>query len=917
MSEERPHSSLPSSANLKKLLLIDAYSVYYRAYYAFSNNPLKNSKGKETSVIFGFFNTLYSLITHRDFDFILIALDSKTETFRHKQYPAYKANRPPMPDSLREQVDYTVDLLVGLGLPHWQVPGYEADDLMGTAARKAEKEGVASEIFTSDKDLAQVVNDRIHLLHSPRKGDDFFTEGPGEILDKWGVKPNQMIDLLTLIGDTADNVPGVKGIGKKTASAILNQFPSIEVVYENIEDIPSKTTRKKLEASRKEAFLSKRLITLDLEVSDPPALEDMTFQPVNQEAILDALKERELFSIIKKFNLESAKSTFYLNDFKSRKKKSLSSSETSFSPFRRRGLRVEELEMIHQKAMQSGSMTFDLETTSLDPFIARLVAVVFAFPDQSSFYLRLLTSDRDLYAKALPALKAIFEEKTIKKIGHNLKFEFSILNQCGIRLRGIFFDTMLAEYVLNPNRTHYNLENLAMSYFAYHKKAYREMLGDHVDILSVPEKDLQDYTMEDGEFTQRLFEAQLKQLDPRQKKLLFDLEMLLIPVLGTMETNGVMIDTGILKRLSDQSALEIDAITRQIHDLAGEKFNIRSTKAVQAILFERLGIKPLKKTKMGYSTDISVLEKLASRHPIAQALVRYRMFTKLKSTYLDSLPRLIHPQTGRIHTNYNQSVAATGRLSSTHPNLQNIPVKMEEGRNIRDAFIAPKKCVIASFDYSQVELRVLAKLSGDRSLLDAYTKNLDIHHHTARLLFGMEEINPDQRRMAKTINFSVVYGISPYALAEDLKISPKEAAAFIEGYFAAYPGVKQYITDVVELARKKKYVRTYYQRKRPVPDILSANHNIRSHAERVAFNSVIQGTASDIIKVAMIRVHQGLGKGELEGEMVMQVHDELIFYLPEKKLEEQTSRICQWMKAVEPFSDVLEVNVKTGKNWNT
>ena len=585
--------------------------------------------------------------------------------------------------------------------------------------------------------------------------------------------------------------------------------------------------------------------------------------------------------------------------------------------FKRMTLNPNDFKKVVMASQKHRQMTFDLETTSLDYFTTHLVAIVFAFPDYSSYYLRIKTKSQDHYSIIYPELKKILEDKSIKKIGHNLKFEYLVLKQCGIELKGIYFDTMLGEYLLNSNRTHFNLESIILDYFGVQKQTYSEMQGRKETIFEIDEGVLETYTFEDGEYTQLIFEKQIKSLKKKELNLMHTIEVPLIEVLGEVETNGVVLDIKALGKLSDRCQLEIDSLTLEIHQLAGKNFNINSTKELQSILFDKMAIKPLKKTKTGYSTDITVLEKLAGHYPIANALLRYRLINKLKSTYTDSLSKLIHKKTNRVHTNYNQSIAATGRLSSTHPNLQNIPIKMEEGREVRSCFVAPPGHLVASFDYSQVELRILAKLSGDKTLLDIYKNNIDIHRQTAELIFNTQNISSDERRMAKTINFSVMYGISAFALAEDLKISQKEASFFIEAYFAAYPGVKQYINKVIELARSKQYTLTYYGRKRSVPNILSSNLHQKSHAERVAFNSVIQGTASDIIKIAMIDINKSIKNSELRGEMIMQVHDELVFYIPDNEiLEKQCQQIKTRMSSVEPFQDILSVNAEIGTSWN-
>ncbi len=922
---------------MKRLLLVDTFAIFFRSFFAFGGTPLTNKKGDETSVLFGFFNTLYKLLNERSFDYFACVLDSPGPTFRHELDANYKAHRPETPDSLKKQIAAAIHVLPFLGVPHPQMKGFEADDVIATLSKRAAREGMEVEIFSSDKDLTQLVDDRIRILKQDQKTGDFITMDAGGVREKWGVPPEGIRDLFALIGDTSDNVPGVKGVGPKTAVKLLEEFKSLDGIYEHLESVAAKGVREKLRENRDNAFLSKKLVTVAENIEGLPAPSELVFAPVMQAKALPFLQDWELTTVIKRFVIDRKEESFTLLDFEktvSRKSKSPAlgaKSEKSspdkktesavglpnLPPFNRKVLDSTSFHLINEKALAFKEMAFDIETTSLDPFAVDLVAAVFVFPDKTSYYARVKTHERDEAKLLLDTIKSTLEDSSVKKIGHNLKFEKAILRGMGVELRGIHFDTMIAAYFLDSNRSHYNLESLVEEHFHYAKQTYSQMAAK-TPILDIDPKVLEDYTFSDGEFTWRLYEKENAELQGTERKLFEELDLKLIPVLAEMERLGVCVDRKLLAKLSSEMTEELGKLEIQIHEAAGETFNINSTKQLQEILFTKLGIKPIKKTKTGYSTDVDVLEKLARDHAIANFLLRFRVISKLLGTYVNALPEMIHPKTGRIHSDYNQSVAATGRLSSNNPNLQNIPIKGPDGRAIRRAFVAPMGKKLVSFDYSQVELRVLAELSQDPRLVEAYLAKRDIHRETASLLFGVshDAVNEDQRRIAKTINFSVIYGISAFSLAEDLKVSTKEAQGFIDGYFKAYRGVREYIDQIVNEAREKKYVTTFYGRKRPIPEIASPQFFVRAHAERTAFNTVIQGTASDIIKFAMVSIWEKIAMGKIEGELVMQVHDELVFYLPTGTEEKTIPILSEEMRAVKPFEKILDVNWTVGDCWD-
>jgi DNA polymerase-1 len=922
---------------LKTLILVDTFGVLFRSYFAFGAKPLVNSKGVETSVIFGFFNTLYRLIRERPFDHFACVLDMPGPTFRDKIDPNYKAHRPETPDSLKKQIAETIELLPLLGVPHIGKTGFEADDVIATLSTRAAKAGYKVEIVSSDKDLCQLVGDQVCLLQNDKKTGDWIEFGSEHVKEKWGVPPTGIVDLFALIGDTSDNVPGVKGIGPKTAVKLFEKRNTLDELYAHLDEVKPDGVKEKLKTDKENAYLSQKLVTVEREVPDMPTIEELDFKPFDQTKALNHLQEWELTRLIRNWGLdqEGLGESFTLRDLS---KKSPSASKAAVkkssnaagakesaemistpmpSDFKRETVGVKELSKVIEAAELEKLFVFDLETTGLDSLTAKLVAIVFAFPSGKSFYIRTLTKENDLNEAVLKKLKPIFENESIGKIGHNLKFETSMLGAWGTTLKGLHFDTMLAAYLTDGNRAGYNLESLVESYFGYAKKTYSETFGKNTDLLEVEPSILETYTYEDGEYTWKLYEKLLGAVTGKEKQFFETIEMPMIPVLSKMERTGVILDTSLLKKLSGEMKDELEGLEKNIHSEAGEEFNINSTKQLQEILFVKKGIKPIKKNKTGFSTDVEVLEKLAPNHSIANYLLRYRLLTKLKSTYIDALPELISPISGRVHTSYNQAVAATGRLSSQNPNLQNIPIKEKEGRAIRRAFTAPPGLLLASFDYSQVELRILAYLSKDERLVQAYAQGRDIHRETASLLFGKKDdaIDDDERRIAKTINFSVIYGISAFSLGEQLGLPTREAQSFIDAYFAGYPGVRKMIDDVVATAKENSYVETFYGRKRPVPEINGANHNIRMHAERLAFNTVIQGTASDIIKIAMIEIHNQIEAKKIKATMVMQVHDELVFYLKPDDLMDQGPTIVHLMKNIQPFDKILDVSFKSGLNW--
>lgn len=884
-------------------------------------------------MLFGFFNTLQKLLQERPFDAIAAALDSRTKTFRHEIDPNYKANRPETPPALIKQIGATARLLPKLGIPILQKDGFEADDFIATATREARAAGWAVEIFSGDKDLTQLVDAHAVMLGQEKKTGEFITSGVEAVREKWGVSPAQIPDLFAIIGDASDNVPGVKGIGPKGAAKLLADWGTLDAIYANLEKVQPKGIQEKLAVSRENAFLSKKLVTLDAELGEIPATETLVLAPVDQAAVLESLRDWELSTIIRRFAFDREGGPFRVNelpvktgatkravkaDIAAEAPAAQGAVASTGAPFERRTVKADELGLVAELARSEKRLVIDLETTSLDAYEARVVAAVFAFPGRKSFYARLITWDRNDFKRFAEIIGPVLEDEGIQKIGHNLKFERSILLRQGIALRGLWWDTMLAAWVRDSDRPTFNLEGLLADTFGVQKNTYKQMAGKAASILDIPEEVLETYTYEDGEYTYRLFEEQQSKLGERERDVLARLDLPLIPVLSDMELAGVELDRGMLKKQSEAMGEELALLEGKIHAAAGMPFNIQSTKQLQEVLFERLKLPSGRKTKTGFSTDAEVLEELSIEHEIARHLLRHRLLSKLKGTYLDALPDLVNKKTGRLHTDFNQTGAATGRLSSSNPNLQNIPIQGPDGRAIRTAFVSPAGMKLVSFDYSQVELRVLAHLSQDPRLLEAYRQKRDIHRETASFLFEKpgEAISADERRIAKVINFSVIYGASAHSLSGQLGLAHKEAQRFIDSYFAAYAGVRAYIDTVVEFARKNRCVFTHFGRCRHIREIAVTAVHVRQRAERTAFNTVIQGTAADLMKQAMARIHGRIERGELAASLVLQVHDELVFYIKDEDVEAAAPVIVSDMRQLPPFDGILEVDWKAGRSWD-
>jgi DNA polymerase-1 len=874
------------------LYLIDGNSYVYRAYYAIKG--LSNSRGFPTNAIYGFTNMLLKIIREKKPDGLAISFDSPVPTERHRIYEEYKAQRPEAPGELIQQIPHIRRMITAFRIKIFEIPGYEADDILGTIARRAESEGANVFIVTGDKDMLQLVDNRVKI-YDPMKDKVLDEEF---IRDKFGVGPERITEFMALMGDAVDNIPGIKGVGEKTARDLLSEFSSLEDLLNNSDRIKKDKLRTLVTENADIVRLSKKLATLDTSVPVDANVEEFRLQEPDWPSLLSLLREFEFGSMMKLIPSGAARKLHY---------------ETILTLER-----AEEL----ISSMQNG-FAFDTETTSRDPMVAHLVGLSVCSEKEHASYIPVSHSyegvPRQINKKDLFGIFVrIFEDEQREKTGHNIKYDIMVLRREGIDVKGPVFDTMIAAYLLNPNKPNHSLEEVSLEYLSYRKKTFMEVLGKRNSFAEVPLEEAVPYACDDASLSFELKEIlSAKLAENKLEKLYFNIEEPLIYVLADMEMAGLKIDLEKISEISKELERELDGITRRIYFLAGCEFNINSPRQLADILFHNLGLQPGKKTKTGFSTGMGVLEDLARTHELPREILNYRSLNKLKTTYIDVLPALINPGTGRIHTSFNQTVTATGRLSSSEPNLQNIPVKGDWGRRIRETFVAEENNLLLSADYSQVELRILAHLSNDTGLIEAFRGGLDIHARTASEIFGVpiDRVTADMRRIAKTVNFGVIYGISPFGLSETLGISREEAKEYIDQYFKRHPGVKSYIEQSLEKAREKGYVRTIFGRRRAIPEIRSKNSNTRQQGERLAMNSPIQGTAADIIKIAMINIRKKFTDIGLQARMILQVHDELLFELPVSELEAVKDIVKKEMEGVVALSVPLRVGINYGKNW--
>ncbi len=883
--------------NRPRLFLIDGSSYIFRAFYAIGH--LSNSKGLPTNAIFGFTQMLLKILKEHQPDYLIVAFDAKGPTFRSEAYKEYKANRPAMPEGLVPQIPYIKRIMEAYRIATLEIEGYEADDIIGTIAKGVESE-VDVVIVTGDKDILQLVNDRIEV-YDTMKEKRFRVE---DVIQRFGVRPGQVVEVMGLAGDTIDNIPGVPGIGEKTAIELIKAFGSIENLLAHLDQVPKKKLRENLETYGEQARLSRQLATLHTDVPIPYQLKDFLPSPPDLKSLKEVFKELEFHKLLKDLPEEkpSDKTNYHLvmnqNEFLSL---------------------LEDLKKVKRFAI-------DLETTSPYPMWADLVGISLSHTPHQAYYIPVGHEPRKSKEQlplpwVLEKLKPLLEDEVLEKVGQNIKYEWIVLKRYGIELRGIQCDTMIASYLLNPTKHNHNLSEIAREYLDRPVTDYKDVVGVGGKALTFDQIELErarDYSCEDADVTLQLANLLFPKLIEGEIKDLFDqVEMPLLIVLAKMEMNGVKIDIDFLNEYSKEVEGQLQQKEERIYALAGEVFNINSSQQLGKVLFDKLKLPVIKKTKTGHSTDVDVLTKLALQHELPLEILAYRNLNKLRSTYIDVLPKLIHPKTGRLHTSYNQTVTATGRLSSSDPNLQNIPIRTEEGNRIRQAFIPEKGWGIVSADYSQIELRLLAHLSQDETLMEAFRREEDIHARTASEIFGvpMDKVTPTMRREAKVINFGIIYGMSPYGLSQQLGTEPKIAQAYIGEYFKKYTGVQAYIEKTLEEARQRGYVITLLHRRRYLPDIQSPTVAIRQASERMAINTPLQGTAADIIKVAMIHIQNRIEELRLSTKMIMQVHDELVFEVPEDEVQEALSMIQNEMETVMELSVPLNVSIHWGKNW--
>lgn len=874
------------------LYLIDGNSYVYRAFYAIKG--LTNSKGFPTNAIYGFTTTLLKIIREKKPDGVAVFFDTPELTERHRIFKEYKAQRPETPGELVQQLPHIREMIDAFNISIFEMPGYEADDLIGTVAKEAGKKRSNVFIVTADKDMLQLVDENIRI-YDPVKDrilDDKYVK------EKFGVEPERVPEFMALTGDAADNIPGIKGIGEKTAKELLTTFKGLDELLSHPEMIKKERLRSLVSENADIARLSKRLATIDTSVPMDFDLKDFRLKEPDWLKLLSLFSEFEFTSLKKLVP-------------------SVAATEKNYEAV----LSADKLKEIVSAIKDE--FAFDIEATGKDPMADSIVGFSVSAEKETGYYIPLRHSylgapEQIGMKEALDILAPIFENPYIAKIGHNLKYDTMMLKQEGVVTKGRLYDTMLASYLINPNKPNHSLEDVGFEYLSRRKKTFAEVLNKKKSFADVFVEEATKYSAEDALLAFELKDILFEKLkETGLEGVYFDIEAPLIPVLSDMEEAGVKIDVDKLNDISKELARELDSTQRRIFFLSGEEFNINSPKQLAKVLFHNLGLKPGKKTKTGFSTDVSVLEELAMSHELPREILNWRSLSKLKATYVDALPILINPKTGRVHTSFNQTVTATGRLSSSDPNMQNIPIKGEWGKRIRETFIADKGHLLLSADYSQVELRILAHLSKDEVLVDAFSKGIDVHAKTASEIFGVtvDKVTDEMRRTAKTVNFGVIYGMSPFGLSAALSIPHEEAKKYIEKYFERHPGVKRYIEATLSEVRQKGYTVTLAGRRRPIPEIRSQNSNARAQAERLAVNSPIQGSAADIIKIAMINIRKKLKEEHLTAKMILQVHDELLFEAPESELNSVTNTIKREMEGAVKLLVPLRVDIGAGRNW--
>ncbi len=934
----------------KKLFLLDGMALIYRAHFALSKSPRITTSGLNTSAVFGFANTLLDLIKKESPTHIAVVFDTAAPTERHTDYEDYKAHREAMPEDLSIAIPYVFQLIEGFNIPVITKDGYEADDIIGTLAKKAEKEGFDVYCMTPDKDFAQLVSEHIFIYKPARMGNDVEIMGIPEVLKKWEIEHvHQVIDILGLWGDAVDNIPGIPGIGEKTAKDLIKRYGSMENIIANSHELKGKQ-KENVENFAEQGLLSKKLATILLDVPvefneseftlDPPSKE--LLEPLFAELEFRTLGKRvfgEQFTIAAASQNAAANTTSQMDLFgqqvlpsKREALKTESSDDESIRIYKTIDQvphqyylvqTDEEIKSLVEKLSSATSICFDTETTSTDANTAEMVGMSFAITKGEAYYVP-VPADKNATLAIVEKFKAVLENPNIEKIGQNIKYDIIVFANYNVQVRGKLFDTMLAQYIVDADARN-NMDIMANAYLDYSPVSITTLIGakgkNQGNMRDVDVALVKDYAAEDADITLQLKEVLQNLLQNNNgEELFYNVETPLVYVLSDMEMTGVKVDEDTLKVFSKELETDIRNLEETIYEKAGVKFNIASPKQLGEVLFDKLQLDPkAKKTKTGqYQTGEDVLTALSPKHDIVQYILDFRSLQKLKSTYVDALPEMINPATGRVHTSYNQAVAATGRLSSNNPNLQNIPIKTARGREVRKAFIAKdSEHLILSADYSQIELRIIAEMAGEKNMLEAFSNGLDIHTATAAKVYGikLEDVTSTQRRNAKAVNFGIIYGQSAFGLSQGLGIPRKEAQEIIENYFLQYPGIKKYMTETIDFAKENGYVETLMKRRRYLRDINSANATVRGFAERNAINAPIQGSAADMIKLAMINIFNEMNARKLKSKMTMQVHDELVFEVHQSELEEMKTLVKEKMQSAMKLNVPILVEVGVGKNW--
>ena len=892
----------------KRLFLIDGMAQIYRAHFAMIKNPLITKDGRQTSAIFGFMNSLFKLLRDENPDYIAVVLDCKEPTFRHKLYTEYKATREKMPEELVEQLEPLYEVISHTNIPMLKKPGFEADDIIGTLVKKAEQAGLITYMVTGDKDMMQLVSDSTFMYAPGNRFKPTTIYDEIKVKEKWGVGPDGIIDMLALVGDTSDNVPGVDGVGPKTAKKLLDQYKDIETILEHADEAQNKRVRAGLQNGRDLVHLSRELVTIHCDVPVEFHVEELIRKDMDGEALAHDFQDLEMYSLITQVEALSGNAVVPLEQ-----------PDKNYQTI----LTQTELDSLITTISNAELISFDLETTSVKSLEADIVGLSFSVKANTGYYIPVEYPEKESKPGltldiVLENLKPIFENDSNRFCGQNIKYDALVLSRYGIHLENIVFDSMIAEYMLHPEKNSYKMDYLSIDYLNYRMVPIDALIGTGLhqkSMAEVPLEDIAFYASEDADIAFQLAGI-LK--DKLEEESLFEpyneIEIPLIPVLTTIEKNGVYLNLDFLAELSRKFGEELELLTEKIHQMAGREFNINSPKQLGEILFDELELKPIRKR----STAVEVLQVLKNYHPLPEKVLKYRHLAKLKNTYVDAMPNYVNKATGRVHTSLNQTIAATGRLSSTSPNFQNIPIRTETGREVRKAFVSQNSdWVILSADYSQVELRIMAHYSQEPELISAFAEDADIHSRTAAMVNGIteSEVTADQRRSAKVVNFGIMYGAGPYRMSQELGINIADAKTLIDNYFDTYPGIRKYMDKTLSLARDRGYVETLYKRRRKTGNLNASNRNIVQAEERVAINMPIQGTAADIIKIAMINIHKKMDSENYQSKMILQIHDELLFECPQAEVEKLAAMVIEEMEGAVQLSVPLKVDWNYGKSW--